>query len=364
MDGEFINLYIYDIGSKLSYDQVKDLMKNPEDFSKYEYNTPMPEELPTFTLPQVFNLSGSEISIEGKSFKVRVQAAIYAIGAFSIRARIPLENVDESVLSKLAFGKETAMALEQIAEKAHKKIEVALAKQISIKSSNMNEMYSFYFINSTKAQVMKSSKSLVAGLLIDEPAAHELDAEYLNYVLSKGISYNSDDAFFVGWEGAVLIDKLKSFDYELLVAEIANIQLLELRIYKEKASVLLRNTSEAVAQLDRMGFFERMMSSKAERLNHTLAEFSDDLMETLNRIDNTVFSMGEWYLSRIYNMFAGAFRLYDLRNAVIGDSATISNRRISVHEIIEAKRSDILEFIVIVLIVLEIIVEVAFLAKY
>ncbi len=317
----------------------------------------MPEELPTFTLPQVFNLSGSEISIEGKSFKVRVQAAIYAIGAFSIRARIPLENVDESVLSKLAFGKETAMALEQIAEKARKKIEVALAKQISIKSSNMNEMYSFYFINSTKAQVMKSSKSLVAGLLIDEPAAHELDAEYLNYVLSKGISYNSDDAFFVGWEGAVLIDKLKSFDYELLVAEIANIQLLELRIYKEKASVLLRNTSEAVAQLDRMGFFERMMSSKAERLNHTLAEFSDDLMETLNRIDNTVFSMGEWYLSRVYALFASSFRLNELKESLIRDAETVSARKELVIEQIREKDSDILEVIIIILIAFEIMIE-------
>lgn len=364
MDGEFINLYVYDVGSRLDFDAVKDLLKNPEDFSKYEYNTPIPEELPTFTLPQVFNLAGAEFNLGGKVLKTKLQAAIYALGTFSIRIRVPFENIDEQLLSELAFSKEAAKAMEQIAEKARRKVENALEKHANISSSKMSEMYSFYFINSTKDKIMKNDRNLIAGLLVDEPDANELDSAYIDYVLSKNLSYNSDDAFFVGWEGAVLIDKLKSFDYELLVAEIANVQLLKLRIYKQKASALLKSTSEAVVRLDSMGFFERLTSNKAEILNHMLVEFSDELMETMNRIENTVFSMGEWYLSRIYSLFASAFRLYELRDALISDAGTIASRSMSVHEVIEAKRNDVLEFIVIVLIVLEIIIEVAFLAKY
>jgi len=73
----------------------------------------------------------------------------------------------------------------------------------------------------------------------------------------------------------VLIDKLKSFDYELYSAEIANIQLLKFRVYKEKASIVLKETSNSVAGLDRMGFFERLFTSKLEKLNKRLGIFQD-----------------------------------------------------------------------------------------
>jgi hypothetical protein len=363
MDGEFINLYIYDIKKNLTYDQIKSMLRNPEDFSKYEYNTPIPEELPTFTLPQIFNLNNTELQFDGKTFKIKVQVAVYEIGTFSIRVRVPLENVDEQILAKLAFSKELAKSAEQIAEKARKKVEATMSKQFEIKTNLLSEMYSFYFINSTKAQIMKGSKNLIVGLLIDEPNASMLDQVYIDDVLNKSLSYNSDDAFFVGWEGAVLIDKLKGFDYELLMAEIANIQLLKLRIYKEKASKLLKETSMSVEELDKMNFLTRVYSNKANALNQKLSEFSDDLMEMFNRIDNIVFSLGEWYLSRLYGLFANAFRLDELRDAVMLDSNTIARRKSFVNEIIEERRSDILELIVIALIIIEIVVEAAYLLK-
>jgi hypothetical protein len=159
----------------------------------------------------------------------------------------------------------------------------------------------------------------------------------------------------------VLIDKLKSFDYELIVAEIANIQLLKFRVYKEKTSIVLKETSNSVAGLDRMGFFERLFSSKLEKLNKRLSIFQDDLMEMLNRIENTVFGMGEWYLSRLYNLFASTFRLNELRESLIRDSEIIERRKALVHDVLEAKRNDMLELVIILLILVEIVVELIYL---
>ncbi|MGC8699974.1 MAG: hypothetical protein ACP5RK_03185 [Candidatus Micrarchaeia archaeon] len=361
MDGEFIKMYIYDIPERASY-EIKDLFKNSEDFSKYEYNTPTPEELPTFTLPQVYNLKGGEFAIEDKPMKYKVQVALYTVGgAYSIRIRVPIENIDFQFLARFSFDKNVVKEVDQAAEKIKKKVDAELEKQFSLSTSKMSEVYEFYFINSTKGEALKAGKNVIPGLLIDEPNPQALDPSYIEYVLSKSISYNTDDIFYVGWEGAVLIDRLKNFDYELLVAEIANIQLLKLRVYKAKTSEILKKTSNAVAELDSMGFAGRLFSNKAERLNSELGRFEDDLREMLNRIENTVFSMGEWYLSRLYNLFASAFRLNELKESLIMDSETIEKRKSFVEEIISAKRNDILELVIIFLIIAEIIIEALYL---
>jgi len=361
MDGEFIKLYIYDIPERASYD-IKDLFKNVEDVSKYEYNTPAPEELPTFTLPQIYNLRGGEVQVDGKGIKYRIQVAVYTLGgAYSIRIRFPLENIDYSFIARFSFDKGLAKELDAVAARAKRRVEAELSRQIRISPSSISEEYEFYFINATKNDALKNGKDVIPGLLIDEPNPQGLDQGYIDDVLSKSISYNADDITYVGWEGAVLIDKLKSFDYELIVAEIANIQLLKFRVYKEKASAVLKETSNSVAGLDRLDFFERIFSSRVEKLNKRLSIFQDDLMEMLNRIDNTVFSMGEWYLSRLYNLFASAFRLSELRESLIRDSEIIERRKALVHDVLEAKRNDMLELVIILLIFVEIILEIIYL---
>ena len=83
----------------------------------------------------------------------------------------------------------------------------------------------------------------------------------------------------------------------------------------------------------------------------------------LNKIDNTVFGLGEWYLSRIYALFVSVFKLDELRRSVEQDASKISARKSIINEKIVAKRNDTLELIVILLIVLEIVVETAYLLK-
>ena len=338
MDGEVIKLYIYDLGTSLQPELIRSVYKNQEDFSKIEYNTPTPEEIPQFTLPVVFNLRSSELQLGNTKIPVRVHVAIYELGTLSIRIRFVLDHASEELLTLLAFGKDAEIFSKQLAEKTKTKAESEISKQVHIEENELMEMYNFYFINDTKERTLKS-KNLIAGLLVNEPEAGKMDEDYIKDILSRSISYYNDDAFFVGWEGAVLVDLLKSIDYEMLMAEIANIQLIK------------------------QGFFERIISSKAVSLNAKLNLFSDNLNEMLNKIDNTVFGLGEWYLSRIYALFVSVFKLDELRRSVEQDASKISARKSIINEKIVAKRNDTLELIVILLIVLEIVVETAYLLK-
>ena len=359
MEGEFIRMYIYDTNQSFDEDRIRNLLKQPEDFSKYEFTAPAPEELPTFNLPQVFNLGEGEIKIREKTIKTKQQVAIYSIGSFSIRIRIPFENVDEHLLESLSFDKEVEKQLNQIAEKAKKKVEGALAKLYSggVKISNISELYYFCYLNMSKQEGLKNYKNLIAGILIDEPKAESLDTEYLNYTLSKNISYGNDDVLYVGWEATVLIDKSRAYDYELILAEIANVQLLKFRIYKDKVSTLIQKTTTEVNEIGRMSFLARLLSNRAERLNTTFSEFENEMTYMLNWAENTVFSMGEWYLSRLYGLFASSFRLGELKDSLTRDASTLSTRKELVIEQLREKDNDILEFIIILLIAIELLIE-------
>ncbi len=363
MDGEIINLFVYDAGVALPFDKVKNLLKNPEDFSKVEYNTPAPEEIPTFSVPFVFNLKETELSAGGRNIRVKRQIAIYELGAFSIRLRVKMDGVDVKFLADMAFSKGWAEAMNGLADKTRHAVEGDLAKVASIKTESRNEMYTFYFINGTKDQVIKDNRALLAGLLVDEKSPDALDKEYIEDVLSKSISYNFDDAFFVGWEGAVLLDKLKKYDYELLMAEIANVQLLKMRIARARISTMLEQTSRSVAEINGLGLVGRLISGKATALHVKLAAFSDETLETMNKIENTAFGLGEWYLARIYVLFANVFKLEALEDSIKNDMETINGRKAIAEAAINRKHADSLEAIVIVLIVIEVALEVLFLLK-
>ena len=55
MNSEIVYLFMFDAGPRFTEEQLGGLLKNPEDFSKYEYTKPSPEEIPTFNMPSIFN---------------------------------------------------------------------------------------------------------------------------------------------------------------------------------------------------------------------------------------------------------------------------------------------------------------------
>ncbi len=363
MNAELVYLFVYDTNARLPQDKVKDILKRPEDFSKYEYKAPSPEEVPTFSIPLIFNLRGGELNIGGTALKAKVQVAIYEPGAISIRIRLPIENADMKALLGATFSKEAKEFVMTLLQKSKASIEGSISKIIPIKLSESNETYRFYYIHGESAEVLKASRKQVAGLLVDEKDADNLDDKYVGEVLANSISYNSKDAFFVGWEASVMIDTLDLYDYELIITEIANIQLLKLRLYRQRANEMLGSTSDTMSRLMGMGIMRRMLSGEATKLNHMLSAFYDNAMETLNATDNIAFGLGEWYLSKLYALFANVFKIGELSQLVKKDMEIIEKRQEFVVEHLRARQTDILEFIVIVLIVVEVVIEVAFLQR-
>ena len=71
---------------------------------------------------------------------------------------------------------------------------------------------------------------------------------------------------------------------------------------------------------------------------------------------------GEWYLSRLYGLYDEAFKLSYWRASLQEKLETINNRRTFISDMLRGQRDEILEWIIILLIVVEVIIEVFYLA--
>lgn len=384
--GELIHMFIYDIGISIPYDKVKALLQNPEDFSKYNYNAPAPEEIPTFNVPYIFNLRDEEATLGGRVVKARVQASIYEVGAVSIRVRLAIDGLKPEELSDMTFSKEVNEFAAAVAVGARRRVSSNLYKIAGISSDNydripgakfeqvswtmsdafpyaLSERYRFYFLYGDRDEVLRYCGGVFAGLLVDEHDGTKLDAAYASEILSRRLSYMHDDGFFVGWEGCIMVDRSSHYDHELLIAEIANVQLLKLRVYRKRAAGLIKHTTNTVSEISVMGHMERITSKKAAKLDRELGAFSDDAGSMMNKMGNTAFGLGEWYLSQLYTLFSNVFKLNELAASLRSDLEVVGRRKLFAERAIDAKSTWNIEFAVLVLIVIEVLIEVAYLLK-
>ncbi|MCL4373264.1 MAG: hypothetical protein M1360_01120 [Candidatus Marsarchaeota archaeon] len=353
---EIINLFIYDSGARFSGEQLKGLLKNQEEFSKYEYVHPSPEEIAIFSIPSIFNLHDIYYGAGAEQLKFKVQVAIYDTGVFSIRFRYQF-NGELSVLQKVTFSNDIKEFLNSAAAKERSKIERALSKIAKIHASDQSEAYRFYFINADRRKLSIKETKLIAGLLIDEQSSDMLSDQYVNEVTKRNLVYNDDDILYVGWESAVMVDPTGAYEQELIITEIANAQLLEMRIYDANMTKIISAAEKTIP-----GVLVLQKRGTLKKLNVQLGNFYGKTLDMLNIMNDTIVGFGEWYLSRLYGLYDEAFKLSYWRVSLESKLEIINNRRTFIADVLRSQWDEILEWIVILLIIVEVVIEVFFLA--
>ena len=361
MNSEIIFLFMYDTGSIFEIEQLNGLLKNQEDFSKFEFKKPGPEEIATFNVPIIFNLKDEILLIDNTRYLFKVQVSIYKFGGFSIRIRYIFSGTYEQLL-KLTFDKRINNFVNNIVVKAKKKIVIALRKITKVKENDLSERYRFYYIDGDKQLLLQNHMNLIAGLLIDEEDISTLEKEYVELVLKKNITYDNTSIFFVGWESAIIIDKDYIYEHELLMAEIANLELLETRIQHKRLVDKLKDANNQIEKLekDKISF---LSIGGLRKLNESLGRSYDTSKTILNNVEDTAYGYGEWYLSRVYALFYDVFKLNNIESMLEKDMESIDNERKFVNDMIEARHENFLEYIVILLIAIEIIIELFYFMK-
>ncbi|MGC8729975.1 MAG: hypothetical protein ACP5RP_01155 [Candidatus Micrarchaeia archaeon] len=361
MASEFVYMYEFDAGISFNND-IYNIFKNPEKQAEGNYAKPEPTEFESFYRPHIFNMGKTQIKVKDTWQEFRIQVAFYDFGGISIRLRLTIDRPNSKIVWELGFGKETNEEMDKEISKIKNEIEKHISKIGKLDDKGFYENYKFYYIEEKKNLVLGRYKGLIAGLLINEKEANTLDKNYVEQILSRKIEYDLNNIVFVGWESTFMIDRDYSHEHELTTAEIANLQLLEMRLYHKNLVQRISNASKVLSKINTTKILNNNRYI-VNSLQKSLGIAYNNSGVILNSINDAYFNMGDWYISRLYALYSGVFRLNEWKERLNEDLEDIEKEQTFATELINTIHSNMLEYIVILLIFIEVAIEIISLIK-
>jgi hypothetical protein len=187
----------------------------------------------------------------------------------------------------------------------------------------------------------------LAGLLRLEtgPLSVEETAEALRFRLS----YSPADLLVPDWASAILLDR--DCDETLQAIEFANLQLLEFRHIDNRLDGDLAAAYRIIHKVQsRLPFWRNYARSL-----RALGELKVEANGLFERTENVLKLIGDQYLARVYSLLARRFHLEEWEHSIQRKLEVIEGIYRVISDQAEAKRTELLELIVIVLILLEIV---------
>ncbi len=201
------------------------------------------------------------------------------------------------------------------------------------------------------AAALQARPDWLAGLVRLESGP--LSKEEIAEALRLHLSYSPEDLFVPDWAAAVLLDC--DCDETLQVVEFANLQLLEYRHIDNRLDDSLARAYRLIHPLTRTWLpFWRSHARPLREMGELKME-ADGLFE---RTGNVLKLVGDQYLARVYGLVARRFHLAEWEQSIQRKLEVAEGVYQVVSDQAATARTEFLEIVVIVLILLEILLAV------
>jgi hypothetical protein len=295
---------------------------------------------------------------EAEGFSVRFKAFDY--GVVSVALTRPVSGSwDEWVAWGRSCFYENA-ALPRAAEHLARTLVSRIAKVITrVRPDFLAEDYLVF--TATQLDDAASSDALIAShggaiaqLLRGERSP--LSAEERDEVLRHRISYFADDLVIPTWNSAFIRDTESGAQAALEILEFANSQLLEFRYYDQ----LLDGELERIyPQLQRQGWLYNWFARRYSRAVRQVHSLFIDVNELTDRTENALKIVGDVYAARLFALAAARLGLDQWKASVQEKLRTLADIYRFAVEQTSMARGEFLEFVVVVILVLELVLLLA-----
>lgn len=363
MRGEVVAYFIYDLGARVGLDKVKRVLDEVPEFpaTLVQKAAPRYVELPR---PLVVRLDPRTVETTIGPLRLEVHARIYDLGAVSLQLRIPFQEQGLSDLHKylnlqVATEAGEKLTLREYAQRLYDPIRDGLQEALVEAYNVQVEPEDYTVIAVTEAdftpkELLKDHRARLAALLSNEPRADKLSMKEVEDNLQSWFSYYEDDLVVVDWDYAFIMDREGKYEDVLVVMELANLQLLELRTYDVYLDRIL---DRSYSELERfVGRSELFASPK--QLVKELSDARIDLIRVTDTIENIGKLFGDYYLAKVYVALHDRFHVPEWEHAVNSKLQTLNEMyTMAAHEV-ETRRMLTLEALIVLLFV----VDLAFIA--
>jgi len=284
-----------------------------------------------------------------------IELVVYDFGAVSVSYAIPI-NGPLTALPALGYA---LWGNEVLRADARRHVEsfIALLGDVAVRPrlADFVEDYAIFQIEeiaggASAASLWSDHAQIVAQTLRAEPRT--LSEQELADALGLRLSFGPDDATIIDTDAALLLDR----DGEDLraVLEFANTQLVELRHLDQQLDVALDRSYEVLTRSGlRLGLFGRY-----DRNLRWLARLQLDGAILFQQLSTVVKLVGEQYLARVYSLASRRFHIAEWDASITRKLATLDGIYAKTADRAASRRLEVLEWIIVVLVALELLVSI------
>lgn len=345
-------LFAFDVGQSIDLDACERLipatgrqtLRHPRRAPAYFHYRPAPLRV---------TQEGRPVKLGTYTTRAQFEVVLYDFGAIIITFGIPLEGPLERLLelSGILTGNEALMV--QAREHTMKLVSQVGAAIIKPDLASVVEDYNIYHIAQFErpvdvAALPREHAQLLTQILRSE--RQTLSGQEVTDALSAALSFAETDLTLVDWNAALVIDP--EADETRSVLEFANAQLLEMRFLDQQLDDALEQSYQTLASTGwKRARVLRSYAADLERLSTLQA----DGVVLFERVTNALKLVGDMFLSRMYRTISLRFHLQEWDTGISRKLQTIEGIYQKLTDRAAARRLEALEWIVIVLIAVEIL---------
>ena len=350
----------FDWGDAVDLERAAQLAPGEGEFLSLSRRPRTPPSITYKPPPLRFRLAPAKLPLPGcgDATAELIEATVFDFAAVSVSLLLSI-RLTLAELTQLAGRLADADIARLVIQTAHaalrplyERILPAIQKPNWIEAFS-EEYYVFHFKPGAPLQpdtLLGDLATWAAGLLRleDQPLSEEESDE----ALRLSLRYGASDLFIADWAAAVLIDYEQECVETLQTIEFANLQLLEYRHIDDRLDGALTHVTRLIARLEqsRLPVFRGQHSALRE-----IGDLKIEANGLFERTVNVFKLIGDQYLARVYRLLAMRFHLRDWERSIERKLEVIEG----IYDVVSAQsaafRTEFLEIIVIILILLEIV---------
>jgi hypothetical protein len=354
--GTILIYRIFDVAEEINISQVDAILRDnrgPDQFKVPKY---IDRAIEMKNPPITFGLGTESIEIHGVQVKAEVLVKVRDFGVLSLIYQIPIEpGMSWQQLVEFASWLEEGIEIDNLAKQQANEIASAISGTMT-KPHRWSgfEDYIIYFFeefeDGINAKTVLANADIPALLVAEDEI--KLSESTRKSLKDNYFQYAENDLVMIEWNSAIVIEPSGSRDVPDIL-EFAATQLMEMRFYDDLLDLKLKGLYDDIEK-KRQSIWTATYKQVYEDASSRYIEF----IEFIERVENSLKVVGDFYLATLYREATKRFRLSDWQSSVTRKMNILAQVSNLLQGEINNRRSHIMEIIIIVLITYEILVAV------
>lgn len=303
--------------------------------------------------PISISLGDWEHDHAGKIITISTLGKLWSFGAFSLTLKISIaEETPITEIKKLAYYLENEDEITTIALEKTKRVVEDLSP--AIKQPGIWSQFEDYIIFMRDPEGAPTPSELLESedffqLLLTETDVR-LSNQIKDSIRNNFFQYGQDDYVVIDWNAAFICASPADGQDMADVAEFALCQVLEMRYYDEMLDRKLGLLYKSI-QTSKPSIFSNSYSQHA----HDAALIYIEISEVIEKIENTLKVIGDFYYAKIFRAASDRFRVKDWQASVDQKLKNLADVSSLFQAETNEKRNQLMEAIIIILIAIEVV---------